>query len=314
MRADVAIAGAGIIGLALGLELRLRGTSVVVLERGLAMHRASWAAGGMLAAEDPQNPPEMMELARLSWRLYPEWLRKIEDLSGVLVPLRTRQTLQWVGPEVRDGLATTEEIHALAPGLRAQGLRLRLIEEGSVDPRDLCVALPKAFVAAGGTLLEETEMLHVECAAGGILAETIGRPIAAGHFVDCRGAWAGSPVSGVKHNGDAHRIPVEPVKGQMAELRCPPERLRCVVRAPGVYLIPRGDGRVAVGATIERVGFDARVDRAAIAELVHASQQLMPELVTTEPLECWAGLRPGHARWATGTGPGGWRAREDRGQ
>src|SRR6185312_15224735 len=92
--ADVVIAGGGIIGLALGLELQLRGRSVAVLERGQAMREASWAAGGMLAVEDPQNPPALMELARLSGRLYPGWLKKIESLSGLGVPMRTRWTLQ----------------------------------------------------------------------------------------------------------------------------------------------------------------------------------------------------------------------------
>src|SRR5665213_1941290 len=94
--ADVVIAGGGIIGVALGLELRLRGMSVLVLERGQAMRGASWAAGGMLAVDDPQNPVELMELARLSARLYPEWLRMVEELSGLRVPMRTRQALQWV--------------------------------------------------------------------------------------------------------------------------------------------------------------------------------------------------------------------------
>ena len=278
--ADVAIAGGGIIGLALGLELQLRGMSVMVLERGQAMRGASWAAGGMLAVEDPQNPPAMMELARLSGRIYPAWLRRVEQLSALRVPMRTRQTLQWVGPEVQEGIATTEEIGELAPGLRGEGLRFRLIEEGSVDPRDLCAALPKAFVAGGGRLVEGCEVSAAECGVDRVNLRTEQGEFAAETFVDCRGAWAKG-------------VSVEPVKGQMGEMRCASERLRCVVRGPGAYLIPRGDGRVAVGATLERVGFDTRVDEGAIAALMRAARELMPELEAKDPVESWAGLRPG---------------------
>ena len=285
---DVAIAGGGIIGLALGLELRLRGMSVVVLERGQAMRGASWAAGGMLAVDDPQNPAGLMELARLSGRLYPEWLLKLEELSGLRVPMRTQKALQWVSDEVQDGIASEAEIRELATGLRTpEGVRFRVLEEGSVDPRDLCVALPKAFVAAGGRLVERCDVLSVDSGTDGVRVRTAKAEFLAESFVDCRGAWAGET------KGDGVAIPVEPVKGQMVELECGPEHLRCVVRAPGVYLIPRGDGRVTVGATIERVGFDVQVDEDAIAGLVRAAQELVPELEGLEPLKSWAGLRPG---------------------
>ncbi|HXE06459.1 MAG TPA: FAD-dependent oxidoreductase [Acidobacteriaceae bacterium] len=286
-RADVAIAGGGIIGLALGLELQLRGREVVVLERGQAMREASWAAGGMLAVDDPQNPPAMMELARLSGRLYPEWLRKIEDLSRLRVPMRTRWALQWIGAEVCEGIATEDEIGELAPGLRSAGLRFRMLQEGSVDPRDLCAALPKAFIAAGGRLVEGCEVLGVQRAGSEIHVRTAQGEFAAQEFANCCGAWSSGAVEGLEN------LPVEPVKGQMVEMRCAPGRLKCVVRAPQVYLIPRGDGRVAVGATLERVGFEAGVEDRATAGLVQAARELMQELEMTGPQNAWAGLRPG---------------------
>lgn len=287
-RADIVIAGGGIIGLSLGLELRLRGASVTVLERGQAMRAASWAAGGMLAVDDPQNPLELMELARLSRRLYPDWLQRIEELSGMPVPMRTRHALQWVSAEVREGLVTVKEIRALAPRLQElKGVRFRLIEEGSVDPRDLCAALPKAFVAAGGTLVEGYGVTGITHADTDLTIQTVGGTLHAGHFVNCCGAWAGAALGGLAS------VPVEPVKGQMVELHCAPEQLKCVVRASGVYLIPRGDGRVTVGATLEHVGFDDHVDDSAIAGLVQAAQKLLPELESQPPLKSWAGLRPG---------------------
>ena len=285
--AEIVIAGGGIIGLALGLELQLRGATVTIFERGHAMRAASWAAGGMLAVADPQNPPELMPLARLSRQLYPDWLRSIEDLSGIRVPLRTQHALQWVECDVREELATAQEIRALAPALHANGQSFRLLDEGSVDPRDLCSALPKAFTAAGGTLIEGCGVLEVVQSQHELRVRTTGGEFLATHFVNCCGAWAGAAIEGLSP------LPVGPVKGHMVELACTPDLLKCVVRAPGVYLIPRGDGRITVGATLERVGFDDRVDDHAVTGLIHSAQTLLPQLDPPQPLNAWAGLRPG---------------------
>jgi glycine oxidase len=254
----------------------------------------------MLAVDDPQNPPALMPLARLSRQLYPAWLRQIEQLTGLSVPLRTQWTLQHVSPEsaapADSVLATPAQIAALAPGLRAEGLAFRLLEEASLDPRDLCAALPAAFAAAGGTLLEHTEVLGVESASDGVLVQTSRSTVAAAGFVNCRGAWSGVRPGvqlGVQPGDAAPVAPVTPIKGHMANLRCAPGRLLAVVRTPEIYLIPRGNGRVTVGSTLEHAGFDTRVDAATIAGLIAAAQALLPELEAPEPSESWAGLRPG---------------------
>jgi glycine oxidase len=296
--ADVAIAGGGIIGLSLGLELRRRGLSVVVLERHQAMSSASWAAGGMLAVHDPQNPPELLPLSLLSRELYPDYLERVEELSRRKVPMRTRRAMQYVaaGLVVPAGvesmadaaeLATLAEFAEFAPGLDACGHTFEWLDEGSLDPNDLRDALPAAFIEAGGMLFEETEMLGVESVAGGVLVRTPRESIAASMFVNCCGAWAGERERGLE------ALPVTPVKGQMANLRCPPERLRCVVRAPGIYLLPRGDGRVTIGSTIEHVGFDETVEEASIRRMVEAAMSLLPEAEAPPEMDMWAGLRPG---------------------
>jgi glycine oxidase len=286
--ADVAIAGGGIIGLSLGLELRRRGLQVVVVERQQAMSSASWAAGGMLAVHDPQNPPELMPLCLRSEELYPSYLERIEELSGKQVPLRTRRAMQHIGvPPEGAEFATAAEIAEFAPGLHAGELLFQWIEEGSLDPNDLREALPPAFVAAGGVLLEDTEMRSVESATDGVVVVTSKQRISARMFVNCCGAWAGDAGRGLE------RLPVAPVKGQMGNLRCAPERLRCVVRAPGVYLIPRGDGRVTIGATIEHVGFDETVQEDSIRRMVETARKLLPEAEAPPQMDMWAGLRPG---------------------
>ncbi|HVC90805.1 MAG TPA: FAD-dependent oxidoreductase [Acidobacteriaceae bacterium] len=283
---DVAIAGGGIIGLSLALELRQRGLSVMVIERGQAMSSASWAAGGMLAVNDPQNPPKLMPLCIRSWELYPSYLARIEALSGCPVPLRTQRALQEQKPEPGlGGTATAAEIAEFAPGLDPDGHSLTWLDEGSLDPNDLREALPTAVRAAGGMLLEGTEVLSIETTVQGVVVVTERERISAGMWVNCCGAWAGQERLG--------GVPVEPVKGQMANLRCAPELLRCVVRTAGVYLVPRGDGRVTIGATLEHAGFDETVESSLIRPVIDAALRLLPEAHLSSPLDAWAGLRPG---------------------
>ncbi|HKO17462.1 MAG TPA: FAD-dependent oxidoreductase [Acidobacteriaceae bacterium] len=285
--ADVVIAGGGIIGLSLGLELLERGLSVTVVERQQAMSSASSAAGGMLAARDPQNPAKLMPLALRSEELYPAYLSRIERLSGKAVPIRTRWAMQHV-PVALPGakIAGAAELAEFAPGLNLGNQLFEWLQEGSVDPNDLRQALPLAFVAAGGVLLEHTEVQRIE-PNDGVRVCTSSGYVHAGEFVNCCGAWAGGAVQGLE------KLPVEPVKGQMANLRCAPDRLRCVVRAPGVYLIPRGDGRVTIGATIEHAGFDKSVNDSAVRRLVSAALALLPEAEAPAEMDMWAGLRPG---------------------
>ena len=210
------------------------------------MSAASWAAGGMLAVNDPQNPAELMPLVRSQRELYPSYLEIVESSPActchyVLVAPCRRQD-----PGSR------------RPSTWRRPRKSRILRRGSIPPvttlygwrreasiRMICAQLYRQLCApAGGNLMEATEVLKVSSADGAIAVETGGRNISAGMFVNCCGAWAGGETWG--------GVPVEPVKGHMANLRCSPDRLRCVVRTPGVYLVPRGDGRVTVGATLEQ--------------------------------------------------------------
>ena len=287
------------IGLSAALELAKSGRRVRVLEKGRAMAEASWAAAGMLAAHDPELPPALVELAELSIGLYPEYLRALERLSGQRIPLRTHTAIVagGEGGGAFHGIQVGHPLSAVEAARKVHGLVTKrrsflLLEEASLDPRDLCTALPAAARAAGVELVEDTEVLAVRSEADSVEVTTQRGSLRAGAFVNCCGAWSGK----VEHAG-LDRSPaalVEPWKGQMHTVRLPrPLQLSCVLRTPEVYLVPRGDGLVVVGATVERVGFDREVEPTALAWLRALSADLWPPIASAPVVDIWTGLRPG---------------------
>ena len=288
--ADVVIAGAGIIGLSLALDLAQHNLSVIVLERSTAMTEASWAAGGMLAANDPENPPEIHELAQLSLRLYPAYLATIERLSNKKVPIRTHETFQAIiHPANGFQTLTANELRQRIPQLNSKYQFVHL-DEQSLDPRDLCIALPLAAKAAGVHLRENSPAISVDTSGHKVIIQTPAEPIAATHFVNAAGAWADFPALTIP---PAPSIGVRPCKGQMTTVRLRTHhRLAQVLRTPEIYLIPRDDRRITLGATAEYSGFDKSVEPAAIGRLFAAAADLWPPIAEAEILESWTGLRP----------------------
>src|SRR5579875_3683286 len=165
---DAAVIGAGLIGLATALELAGAGLRVVAFDRRQAMHEASWAAAGMLAANDPGNPPQILELSRYSLSLYPEFLDRIHTLAGRHIPLRSRLALEampanhMLPPGALARPISESDLQQLAPGLVTGGLPFVSLDEQSLDPCDLTEAVPLAARAAGVDLREHTSVLRVE--------------------------------------------------------------------------------------------------------------------------------------------------------
>jgi glycine oxidase len=283
----VAIAGGGIIGLACALVLRCRGFDVIVLEAGKAGGEASWAAGGMLAAEDPENPPALLLFSRYSRELYPGFLDEIEAFSGRRVPLRTRETVQILhqnGRVPRGKPLSCEEAFELVPGLTNTADRYVLLQEPSVDPREVCEALRLAVLAAGVDLREQQRVLSAEAEGSGVLVTTSSRSLRADKFVNCCGAWAAALHPPVR---------VVPSKGQMRVIAQPKDRLLTrVLRSPDVYLIPRGDDRIVIGATVENAGYSKQVEPGALALLGERAGAIWEPAANALQIDSWAGLRP----------------------
>src|SRR5262249_17749059 len=148
-----------------------------------------------------------------------------------------------------------------------------------------CAALPKAIAIAGIELEEQSPVIQARKTPSGIEITTPRSSWIAAHFINCAGAWAGA----------ISRLPsIEPRKGQMVTVKLPPHRtLDRVIRTPEIYLVPRGFGRIVIGASVERAGFDKSVREATIQELLNAAAALWPPIRDAQVIETWAGLRPG---------------------
>ena len=283
----VAIVGGGVIGLSVALECASAGFLVTVLERGRAMEEASWAAAGMLAVDDPENAPELLPLSRLSLALYPAFLERVQRLSGLAVPLRTTETLQ--ATSTRDRRAAEFPAALRLPALRTDCFSWILLSESSLDPRDLCAALPIAARRAGVLLREQAAVEAMVPAAHGIALQLAsGERVVADHCIVAAGAWSGE----MRLPGEA-AVPVAPRKGQMIEVTLTGPALPVVIRTPELYLVPRGDGRVVIGATVEYAGFDRTVDEEAGGRLWQAAAALWPPILQGRITRRWTGLRPG---------------------
>jgi glycine oxidase len=284
---DVIIIGAGIIGLSLAISLRKQGLRVLIVERGAPGREASYAAAGMLAASSTEIPPALRDIAQENARLYPEFAHELEDESGIKVDLRDQGTI--LCPTCDDFPASAERLsqgqaRTLEPALEFSGPAAYLSER-SVDPRALVAAAIKAAhhrevdISSGSEV--QGLLVDGDCAAG---VQTSRTSYSAPVVVNCAGAWAG--------NIAPHKFPVRPVKGQMLALVDGPA-LAHVLRADSVYIVPRSDGRLVIGSTLEDAGYNKQTDVATIQSLFHAAINLVPALSKAKIHESWAGLRPG---------------------
>jgi glycine oxidase len=326
---DVAIVGGGVIGLAIAWRARLRGMSVVVLERGaIGGECASGVAAGMLApvseVEFGEAGRRVLDLGLRSALLWPGFAAELEEAAGVEVGLRQTGTLLLARDEdearelerqlaLRESLglratrlrpsAARELEPALAPTVR---LALEAPEDHSVDPRLVLAALRRACELSGVQVREHAPVARIEVDEAGerIVGVTLAHSgrVSAGQLVLAAGAWT-AEIAGLPEDA---RVPVRPVKGQILRLRDPagPGLLQRVVRFEGGYLVPRGDGRYVLGATVEERGFETQPTAGGVYELLRDARELVPGVLELHIEELAVGFRPATPDNVPVIGPG----------
>ena len=315
---DAVVVGGGVIGLSVAWALSERGATVAVVDPSPG-RGASWAAAGMLApvTEAHYQEEALLGLNLESARRWPDFAARLEAASGTDVGYRACGTLA-VAADAGD-LAWLTDLHrfqvelgleaerlpsrrcrdlepALAPGIRGG---VRVAADHQVDPRRLTEALVRAARGGGVELVADSVQRLVTDRAGCHevrLAD--GSSISAGAVILCTGAWS-SQLSSDSGLADGVVPPIRPVKGQIVRLRHRPGQARVLagnvrglVNGSSVYLVPRTDGEVVVGATMEEQGYDTTVTAGAVLDLLRDAYALVPELSELAFEEAFASLRP----------------------
>jgi glycine oxidase len=321
--ADVVVVGGGAIGLAIAWRAAQAGLDVTVVDESPG-RGASWAAAGMLApvTEVHYGERPLLALNLAAAARWPGFAAEVEEAAGRPVGYTPVGTLA-VARDADDN-AALEDLYQyqLANGLQVERLRsreCRQLEPGlapsirggvlapgdhQVDNRALVEALLHACERAGVRLVPArvAELMFEGERVGGVVLAT-GERLAAGTVVLAAGCWSGD-LGGLAAEA---LPPVRPVKGQLLYLRGPADPPLCShnVRGLEVYVVPRGDGRTVVGATVEEQGFDTRVTAGAVHDLLEAAIELLPEVAELELIETVVGLRPGSPDNAPILGPAG---------
>jgi glycine oxidase len=300
---DCVIVGGGLLGLLTALFLGREGLSVAVLEKGAVCRESSWAGGGIVSPLVPwQYPDAVSELVRWSQQYYPlltaellertgidpEWLQ-----SGLLMAdcSLDAEISAWSSRFRSRVLAVgTEELQELEPLLSpAVGVSLLLPDVAQLRNPRLCQALVAYLGMQGVTIHEGVAVSGLDVSQGDIRGVTTSTgTIAAGRVIIAGGAWSGQILAGY-----GPELPVSPVRGQMIQFQTPPGMLRHIVLRDGYYLVPRRDGLVLAGSTLEYVGFNKETTVAARELLAEQALELVPALSGSEIVRHWSGLRPG---------------------
>jgi len=309
------IVGAGVVGMLTALALRARGYAVTLLDRQAAGQESSWAGGGILSPLYPWHYADAVNaLALRSQQLYPALVERLREETGVDPELLPSGLLMLDDVASQDAVAGCH-VTPLA-WAKAQGVPLQCLDKSALavvqagiehgdegawwmpnvmqirNPR-LLRALRAALDVHGVRLLEQVEVQGLAVTAGRVQGVRVdGQALLADAVVLTAGAWSAQVLQALGV-ASAHPPAIEPVRGQMMVLNAPHSGLRRIVMSGGRYLIPRKDGRVLVGSTLEYVGFDKATTEVARASLHDFALRLCPALAGA-PMEAhWAGLRPG---------------------
>ncbi len=298
MSADVLIAGAGVSGLATALALASAGLEVTLLDQGPAARESSWAGAGILSLLLPWHYPEAVDaLAERGRRLWPEWIARLQALTGLDAEYRASGMLvadagelaaarAWGG---RHGERVEAVPSGFMPACRLPAGGIWLPEVAQVRNPRLARLLESAARALGVRVLPHTAATGLEFGQGRLTGvQTAAGRIACARAVICAGAWSQRLLGAL-----ALGVAIRPVRGQVLLLKSRPGLLPTIVWRGGRYLVPRADGHVLVGSTLEEAGFDKSTTAEAAAELLAFAHETCPDLRQAAVVRQWAGLRPG---------------------
>ena len=311
---QVVIVGGGVIGLLTAFNLATQGQAVVLLERAGVGQESSWAGGGIVSPLYPwRYSPAVTALAHWSQDFYPQLAERLFATTGVDPQVHTTG-LYWLDlddePEalawaVREGrplskvdISVAHDAVPVLGGGYSQAIFMANVANVR-NPR-LVKSLKAALLALPGVTIREQCVVTGFAVDNGRVAgvDTAQGPILGDQVVLAAGAWSGDLLGTLGLS-----LPVEPVKGQMILYKCDSNFLSSMVLAKGRYAIPRRDGHILIGSTLEHEGFDKTPTETALESLKASAVELIPALAHAEVVGHWAGLRPGSPEGIPYIGP-----------
>ncbi|HJZ70030.1 MAG TPA: glycine oxidase ThiO [Blastocatellia bacterium] len=307
MARDVIVIGGGVIGCSIAWRLAQSGLKVALFERDRVGCEASRAAAGMLSLQgEAQAPGPFFDLCLRSRSMYRAFAEELTEASGIDVEYKDEGTLfvvlggenevqrtKWAAWQLEAGLrlehVSANQIHKIEPAVTKSAPRaIFLPDEHQVENRLVMDALEVAMERAGVELIEGAAVTALTTARGKVTGVvSAGQRFDAGAVIVAAGSWSSELLAPL-----GMHVKVIPARGQMVALKgeiCPISR---VIHSSRVYVVPRHDGRVLIGATVEYAGFEKAVTAEGISHLLTAAIEVVPQLKEFEIVESWSGLRP----------------------
>lgn len=301
----IIVVGGGVLGLMTARLLAKEHVQVVLVERQDLGQEASWAGGGIVSPLYPwRYSPPVTALANKAQAAYPQLVRELFDETGIDAELNVCGLLMVNTDDTRDALLWGQQEQKKLTLTSASGLKMLVSwlpdrfhegiwmpDVGNIRNPRLLQALAQSLRSSANVAIKENDpVIKMRERAGRCCGVTLasGEELDADHVVVCSGAWSGELLA-----AEGVDVKIKPIQGQMLLYRLAPKTVPCMVMYQGRYLIPRKDGHVLCGSTLEDVGFNKQTSIEAKASLMQSAAEIYPVLAGLEPIAHWAGLRPG---------------------